>query len=84
MRDNFFRFRCLTEYDRVIDYIKNNSDIAKRSDNPEHYATSIVHSCMRDVMYEKETYKILGMACATKSNEKTITGVCKVILTIVL
>lgn len=70
MRDDNYR-KMLTnsnDYDRVIDWIKENNPYARKDDNPEEFATFAVNSTIRAAQYDNKGATSTGCALAFKTS----------------
>jgi hypothetical protein len=91
MRDSWYKglVDSCTEYDAVIDWIKNNNPFIKdrTEEEREQFACNVVHSCIRAVVFgDSGTFAATGMciAIAAGKTRKDQDGNQKVVLAIKL
>jgi hypothetical protein len=76
MRDQYYRSLCefSTDYDRVINFIKEHNSAAKRKNmygSAEEFASEVVNSCIRAVVYGDTYCCSTGGAMAVRIGKET-------------
>lgn len=69
MRDDHYRKLCDNpmDYDQVVDWIKQNNPYApKAPEGAEEFATTVVHDCIRTVVFGDEMWSSTGMCIAVR------------------
>lgn len=88
-RDHYYRSLVdnPTQYDKVIDWIRDNNPAAQRRDDigtPEQFACHVVHSCIRSVLFgDSGNFCSTGMCIAVRlASDPTSSNYRKVVLAI--